>query len=62
MTMEDSTMENMREVENLRDPKGRTWIPIGEQAKQERKWIPIEDGATKKEWTWIPIEVNDDGK
>ena len=61
MKMEDSTMENMSEAECPRDPKGRTWIPIDEQAKQERKWVPVEDGAKKKEWTWISIEVNDDG-
>ena len=57
MMMEDM---NMSEVEKQRDPKGRTWIPIGEQANRERKWVSIEDGAKKKEWTWISIEVNDD--
>ena len=51
---------NMSEVERQRDPKGRTWIPIGEQAKRDHKWMSIEDGAKKKEWTWISIEVNDD--
>ena len=59
MKMEDSTRENMSEVEYPRDQKGRTWIPIGEQAKRERKWMPIEDGAKKKEWTWISMEVED---
>ena len=57
MMMEDM---NMSEVEKQRDPKGRTWIPIGEQANRERKWVSIEDGTKKKEWTWISIEVNDD--
>ncbi len=62
-TKEDTTMENMNmcEVGIPRDPKGCKWIPIDEQANREPKWVSIEDGAKKKEWTWISIEENDDG-
>ena len=59
MTMEDM---NMSEVEKQRDPKGRTWIPIGEQANRDRKWMPIQDLTKKKEWTWIPMEDDDERK
>lgn len=56
-------MENMNmcEVGIPRDPKGCKWIPIDEQANREPKWVSIEDGAKKKEWTWISIEENDYG-
>ena len=62
MTMESMTLANGNEVEKPRDPKGYTWTPIGEQAKRERKWVDIQDLTKKKEWTGIPIEVNDDEK
>ena len=54
MTMENTTIEQLREVEYPRDPKGRTWTPLDEQAKRERKWVDIED-LTKKKLNWIPI-------
>ena len=60
--MMDLTIGSGCEVEYPRDPKGRKWKPIDDQAKREHKWIPMEDLTKKKEWTWIPIEVNDDGK
>ena len=62
MTMENMTLANGNEVEIPRDQKGYTWMPIGEQANRERKWVDIQDLTKKKEWTWIPIEVNDDEK
>lgn len=62
MTMENMTLANGNEVEKPRDQKGYTWMPIGEQAKRERKWVDIQDLTKKKEYTWIPIEVNDDEK
>ena len=62
MTMENMTLANGNEVEIPRDQKGYTWMPIGEQANRERKWVDIQDLTKKKEYTWIPIEVNDDGK
>ena len=57
ITMMDLTIENGCEVEYPRDPKGRTWMPMDEQAKRERKWVDIEDLTKKKEWTWISMEV-----
>lgn len=57
ITMMDLTIENGCEVEQPRDPKGRTWTPIGEYAKRERKWVDIEDLTKKKEPTWISMEV-----
>ena len=56
-TMENTMIEQLREVEYPRAPKGRTWMPIDEQAKRERKWVDIEDLTKKKECTWIPMEV-----
>jgi len=47
----------LREVEEPRDPKGRKWIPMDEQAKRVRKWVDVEDLRKKKECTWIPMEV-----
>jgi hypothetical protein len=41
MTMENMTLANGNEVEKPRDQKGYTWMPIGEQAKRERKWVDI---------------------
>ena len=55
--MMDLTIENGCEVEYLRDQKGYTWTPIGEQAKRERKWVDIEDLTKKTEPTWISMEV-----
>jgi hypothetical protein len=45
------------EVEEPRDQKGYTWVPIDEYAKKDRTWIPVEDLTTmkKKELNWIPI-------
>ena len=60
-TKEDTAMEKSCEAENPRGEKGRTWIPVDAQVKRERKWVPVEEGTKKKEWTWITIEVNDDG-
>lgn len=55
-------MEKSCEAANTRDEKGRTWVPVDAQVKRERKWVPVEDGTKKKEWTWIPMEdENDDG-
>ena len=54
MTMENTTIEQLCEVECPRDPKGRTWTPLEEQARRERKWVDIED-LTKKKLNWIPI-------
>ena len=62
MTMESMTLANGNEVEKPRDQKGYTWMPIGEQANRDRKWVDIQDLTKKKEWTWISIEDNDDGK
>jgi len=56
-TMENTTIEQLREVEHPRDPKGRKWMPIEDWTKRERKWMPIEDLTKKKEWTWISMEV-----
>ena len=56
-TMENTTIEQLREVEEPRDPKGRKWIPMDEQAKRERKWVDIEDLTKKTELNWIPMEV-----
>ena len=54
------TIEHLREVEDPRDPKGRTWIPIEDWAqKRGYNWIAI--GEKPKERIWIPMEV-DDGK
>ena len=50
------TLANGNEVEKPRDQKGYTWMPIGEQANRERKWVDIQDLTKKKEWTWIPVE------
>ena len=55
--MMDLTIENGCEVEYPRDPKGRKWKPIEDQAKRERKWVDIEDLTKKKECTWISMEV-----
>ena len=55
--MENTTIEQLREVEHPRDPKGRKWMPIEDWTKRERKWMPIEDLTKKKEWTWISMEV-----
>ena len=53
-------MENSREVEMPRDPKGRTWIPIEDWAKNRGyRWIAFDEEP--KERIWIPMEV-DDGK
>ena len=57
MAMENTTIEQLREVEEPRDPKGRKWIPMDEQAKRVRKWVDVEDLRKKKECTWIPMEV-----
>ena len=55
--MENTTIEQLREVEDPRAPKERTWMPIDDQAKRVRKWVDIEDLRKKKECTWIPMEV-----
>lgn len=55
--MMDLTLENGCEVEYQRDSKGRTWMPMDEQAKKERKWMPMQDLNKKKEWTWISMEA-----
>ena len=55
--MENTTIEQLREVEYPRDTNGRKWMPIEDQTKRERKWVDIEDLTKKKEWTWIPMEV-----
>lgn len=57
MAMENTTIEQLREVEHPRHQKGYTWTPIGEYAKRERKWVDIEDLTKKEEPTWISMEV-----
>ena len=56
-TMENTTIEQLREVEHPRGQKGYTWTSINEYAKRERKWVDIEDLTKKKEPTWISMEV-----
>ena len=53
--MGNTTIEQLREVEDPRDPKGRKWKPIDDYAKRERKWVDVEDLTKKKELNWIPI-------
>ena len=53
--MENTTIEQLREVEYPRDPKGRKWMPIDEQAKGVRKWVAVEDLTKKTELNWILI-------
>ena len=55
------TIEHLREVEDPRDPKGRKWMPIEDWAKKRGyTWIAI--GEEPKERIWIPMEVDDGRK
>ena len=42
-------------MEDPRDPKGRKWIPMDEQAKRVCKWVAVEDLTKKTELNWILI-------
>ena len=55
MAMENTTIEQLREVEYPRDQKGYTWTPINEQAKRVRKWVAVEDLTKMSELNWILI-------
>ena len=58
MAMENTTIEQLREVEDPRDPKGRKWTPIEDWAeKRGYRWIAF--GEKAKERIWIPMEVED---
>ena len=58
--MENTTIEQLREVEDPHDHEGRTWTPIEDWAKRRGyRWIEI--GEKPKERVWISMEV-DDGK